>query len=536
MSHLEIRGLTGQGWTVGEVHLTEGYWVLLVQDEQVAEELTRQLVGIAAPETGCVLLNGRPPYRDPATRAACTCVLTSESSLAARTVGETLALSFLGAPSNPQGTLSLLGLEQLTERAASSLSPGEHRQVAFAMAMARKSVELAVYCEPRLDLSAAQRSTLQVHMSELAGRCCVLCITSSLHDALQLGGPHARLTRSGWGWLDTGEISTSSFHLVVEGTGLRPVAADLAVNPTVVTMSVHNYPDESQLLQFHVRTLDDITTQIARVARQVHARVTRLYVNGSDRLMCSSIHPYRTSHDTPRVSSVSRSSQHCNLVRIALTRQRQLMATTLASMSGALLVFGVPAVAGIYTAIQSHLDAPGAEQKSLTFLITGIVPLGSLLAARLFTSEPEFGRLLAPLTRLGVSRRCLVSINWVLVGSLSAAIAGVSAALVLLMAGDTAWSELGVAMWIAACGGATYTGIFAALSHLRRTWVQWSFLVADYMLGGGALGISSVFPRAHLLNLLGAPWAQDMRQPVSFIFLGVLLVLAFGLTLLRTEN
>jgi hypothetical protein len=130
----------------------------------------------------------------------------------------------------------------------------------------------------------------------------------------------------------------------------------------------------------------------------------------------------------------------------------------------------------------------------------------------------------------------LVSISWILASLFSAVIAGASAALVMLTTRNTAWSELGIAVWIAACGGATYTGIFAALVRLRRTWVQWSFLVADYILGGEALGISSLFPHAHLLNLLGAPWAQELRQPVSFIFLGALLVLAFGLTLLRTEN
>ena len=546
LSHLEIKGLTGQGWAIGEVHLTEGYWVLLVQDQQVAEELARQLVGISAPKKGGVLLNGKSPYRNPATRAACASVLTSESSLLARTVGESVALSsevpaamgppFLRVPSDTQESLALLGLEQLRDRTSASLSPAERRQVAFAIAMAQKSVELSVYCEPRLDLSTAQRSALQVHMSELAVSSCVLCITSSLHDARQLGGPHARLTRSNWVWLDTGENSTPTFQLVVEGTGLCPVAADLAVHASVVAMSVHNCGDDCQLLQVHVRTLNDITTQIARVARRVHGRVTRLYVDESDRHLASTANPYRTSHDTPRTSSVPRFSQHCNLVRIALSRQCYLLATSLASTAGAVLVLGEPVLAGIYTAAQLQFDALGAVQKSLSFSITGVVPLGSLFASRLLTSEPGVGSLIEPLTRFGASRRCLVSINWVLLSLFSAAIAGASAALVMLMTRNVVWSELSVAVWIAACSGATYTGIFVALAHLRRTWVQWSFLVADYILGGEALGISSVFPHAHLLNLLGAPWAQELRQPVSFIFLGALLVLAFGLTLLRTEN
>ena len=538
MSHLEINGLAGQGWAIGEVHLTEGYWVLLVQDEQVAEELARQLVGISVSNTGRILLNGKSPYCNPATRAVCASVLTRESSLLARTVGESLALSseVLASMSNTQESLVLFGLEQLKDRTPASLSPGERRQVAFAIAIARKSVELLVCCEPLLDLSAVQRSTLQVHMSELAARSCVLCITSSMHDARQLGGPHAQLTRSGWGWLRPGENSMSTLHLVVEGMGLRPVVADLAVNANVVTMSMHNCGDDSQLLQVHVRALNDITTQIARVARRVHARVTRLYVDESDHHVGSTANPYRTSHDTPWSSSVPRPTQHCNLVRIAWSRQRHLLATTVASPAGALLVLGEPALAGIYTACQLRFDAPGAVQKSLSFLIIGVVPLGSLLASRLLTAKPGSGSLLEPLSRFGVSRRYLVSINWVLVSLFSAVIAGASATIVMLMTRSTAWSELGVAVWIAACGGATYTGIFAALAQLRRTWLQWSFLVADYILGGEALGISILFPHSHLLNLLGAPWAQELPQPESFIFLGVLLVLAFGLTLLRAEN
>lgn len=193
-------------------------------------------------------------------------------------------------------------------------------------------------------------------------------------------------------------------------------------------------------------------------------------------------------------------------------------------------------MAGIYTASQLRFNASGAVQKSLTFLITGVVPLGALLASRLLTSKSAVGSSIEPLTRLGVSRRLVVSINWVLVSLFSAAIAGASATLVMLTTRNATGSELAVAVWIAACSGATYAGIFVALAHLRRTWLQWSFLVADYILGAAALGISSLFPHAHLLNLLGAPWAQELRQPVSFIFLGVLLALAFGLTLLRTEN
>jgi energy-coupling factor transporter ATP-binding protein EcfA2 len=537
LTDLQIKDVRELSWAINQVRLTEGQWVLLVDNLQIVDELARRLTGVCSPSKGTILLNGKSPDRSPSTRATCTSVFMSEPGTLGTTVSEALArLAPCFVAQKAESSLMQFGLEHLAHRKFESLSDSERRQVTYAMQMGRKPIELAVYCEPCLDLTGAQFASLQAHMNELAPHTCVVCITASLHDARQLGGPHAQLTRGGWMWVTAGAGKGTVTRVLVEGTGLRPIAAQLALSDEVRDLRLQLDDGESQSLQVYANAADDVMTLIARVARQNHASVTR--VSRDESLVLAPSPEYQIDQAQPTEGVISSPSQDCNLVRIAWARQRELLGKALLGWTGALLVLGAPAITAIYAVIRREIDPAGALRDTLTFLITYIVPLGSLLGVRTLGAESALGGSLEPLSRFGANRRILVSTNLALIGLTCAAVAAASACVAVLLTSGMAWAELGVCAWIAALGAATYAAIFLLITQLRlrRTWVQWAYFVADISLGGSVLALSALFPHAHLLNLLGLPWPLDVAQWASFLCLGSLLFLAFGLTLIRTKT
>jgi hypothetical protein len=428
------------------------------------------------------------------------------------------------------------GLQSLWDRTVESLSNAERRQVAFAMAIAREAVDLFVYCEPRLDLTEAQVSMLQVHMSERAKSCCVLCITSSLHDARLLGGPHAQVTRNGgWAWLSPGVGADSPARVLVAGTGLRSACAELALNPDVSQLVLQDQDATSEVLQLSARSGSSIVMHVARVARQNHANVFRLQVE--EQATSDGLPGATNRFPVDGVSPVSSNDQHCNVARIALTCQAESLGRTSRTLVGALFVLGAPMVTAAYAAGQVGRDRAAATLNTLDFLVTYIVPFWSLLGVRLLNRKSGLGGLVEPLARCGASRRMLLCANLALMSLACAAVTSASAAFAVLKTAGAFGSDLWISAWVVAVGTSAYVALFGALTVcVRRTWVPWAFLLADLTLGGTALGLSAMFPHAHLLNLIGAPGVIDLAPRTSLALLGALIVLAFGLTWLCAET
>lgn len=510
--------------------------MLLVGNEQIATELTRLLVGLDPPRHGLILLNGKPPYRSPGTRAACVSVQSVERRAPGRTVRSMLThqsqLFEIGR--NGVDCLASFGLEHLVDRAHDSLSAQERRQLAFATAIARRDIEFAVFCEPRLDLTAAQLAKLQDYMSELANRACVVCITTSLHDARQLGGPHAQLSRTGWSWVSTGAEPGSRTRLMIEGTGLPSLAAHLAAQEWVSELRMRRVDSELQRLHVSADAGSEVTCQIARVARQNHAKIGRICTEES--LMPEQV-AERERLSQGAAQAVSDHSQHCNLGRMVWDSLRELLARTLPSSRGALLLLGAPVLTASYAVGQRQLIASEeALQNTLRFFATYIVPLGALLAVRVLNAEPALGGLVEPLARLGASRRIVVSANAAVICVLSAVVAVLSVTVGVLFSAGRLSADLGVCAWIAALGATSYTSIFLLIEQLRHRWLQWLYLLGDMALGASALGVSALFPHAHLLNLLGLSGPLDRAQWFSSVCLAAFVVLAYGLTLIRSET
>jgi len=532
---LEISDWTEPAWSIERANLTDGYWVLLVENQQIADELARGLLGLRRPKRGRIHLNGKPLYGRPLTRARHVGVLPRESHALATTVHAAVARvwPFLDPRDGALAPLTTFELDHLVARTFESLSAAERRQVAFALAIARRSSELAVFCEPRLDLTGSQAAILQAHMSELAQHACVLGITASLHDARQLGGPHAHLTRGGWVWLAAQTDANAIGKVLVEGKGLRPVAAHLASEANVTRLCLDAQDDaERDLLQVEARSAAALTNQIARVAREHHATISRIHMDES---LVQAPAPERIAQASAAEPNILPIEQHSNVVRLAWAREREVMVSRVRTAAGITFIVGVPVLTAAIAAAQQQLDAAGALRSTLTFLITYAVPLGALLGVAVLNGDSALSGTLEPLARFGANRRILVCTNSVLVFLSCAAVAAVSAAAAVLLTSGSNWSEVGTCSWIAALGAATYAAIFQLADQLRRTWLKWAFLVADILLGASALGLSALFPHAHLLNLMGLPEGLDASQSISSVCLGALLVLAFGLTLLRTE-
>jgi hypothetical protein len=538
---LQLRGLSGPSWAIHSVDLSNGHWVLLVENADVAQQVARQLVGLSASRKGNVSLNGKAPYRNPATRAICSSVLTRETHAFANKIDDIArALSnFVGIDVDAETMLRPLGLQHLSQRTTTSLSPSERLQLALALSMAHKGANFVVYCEPLGALSATQCQAFHQHVAEIASRSCVLSITSSMHDARQLGGPHARLTRNDWLWVDTNVSLTPLIRLIVEGVGLRRVMTELAVNDSVMRLGLDVRRPDCESLEIVAQAGSNVAGAVLGVARQQKAKITRLLTEqGYENSVKGS--PPIVHHDSSlaRGSALGSWTGLWASFRAGLTLQWRVVVATLSSAVGIVLLLGEPVLAGAFAKAQIRTDRAWAVQESLAFLISYLGPVWSLLVCRALCADSVLGGTIEPFARFGANRRVLSATRGALVALVSAILGGISAALVVLMlrgACRAALEEMGTAMWISALGGAAYGSILAALSEARRTWLLWIFVVADFALGGTSLGVSAPFPHAHLRNLLGAASAIDVSQQASCIFLGLLFPLAIGLITWRTD-
>lgn len=84
--------------------------------------------------------------------------------------------------------------------------------------------------------------------------------------------------------------------------------------------------------------------------------------------------------------------------------------------------------------------------------------------------------------------------------------------------------DLFASTWVGALGGAAYGALFTAGAAFGRGRLRSAFLMFDWILGAGGVGVF-LMPRGHLRALLGGPLAAGLGARASF---GVLLVLVLG--------
>jgi hypothetical protein len=405
--------------------------------------------------------------------------------------------------------------------------------------MAQAEVDLAVYCEPLLLLSAGQCPAYHQHVARLSQDSCVLSITASEHDALELGGPHAHVTRQGWHWVDANLGASGSSCLHVEGMRLCPVVAQVVATPSVTRLQINKSPTGHDQIEIVTPANAGVVLELIKAVRAQRAAITRIFTTADHETASESpahVEPAAPHEHRPRSSAAG--SRFEGSLRCAWRTVYPEASQVLRRPRGIGLLLGQPLLAALYVLTQGHRNPNAAVQESLEFVATLLVPLGALYLSRFMFATGARDGSRGTLARYGANRRAVVAVYWlslVLLGAVGGAGTAVTTLLAARGCHGLALAELGTAAWIVALGGSVYVGFLQCLSTAPRGWLLWAFLLFDYVLGAANLGVSAIFPHAHLMNLLGANSGPLMPQQASCIFLGALLALALGLTLWRTD-
>lgn len=168
-----------------------------------------------------------------------------------------------------------------------------------------------------------------------------------------------------------------------------------------------------------------------------------------------------------------------------------------------------------------------------------LVPLAGFALARAILGPGRLDDAATPLARFGASRRT-VALGLALFTVLSTALLAASiAAVTALLAHDPFAPPLAhdvlASAWIGALGGAAYGALFSlGATFGAKGGGQSVVLILDFALGG-SLGLAGALtPRAHTLNLLGAPPPLEaLSQGASAAALAAMVLLATTFAVLR---
>lgn len=202
-----------------------------------------------------------------------------------------------------------------------------------------------------------------------------------------------------------------------------------------------------------------------------------------------------------------------------------------------LLSLAVAAVTALTARAQLPIEAPG---RAIGVVLRYIVPLSAFALSSLVVGRERLDDSVWPVAAHGVPRRHAV------LGALAVAIACcavtavLSASLALVLAyGATPGlaGDLTTSTWIAALGASAYAAWFvlgAGFFRLGRG--RWVPLVLDFTFGatGGVLAV--VWPRPHLVNLVGGDALLGMSQPTSSVLLAATAVVVVCLAAMRAGD
>lgn len=145
------------------------------------------------------------------------------------------------------------------------------------------------------------------------------------------------------------------------------------------------------------------------------------------------------------------------------------------------------------------------------------------------------------LVGLGSTPRQAALATAVVAAAACAIMGGVLAALVCALAHGPADPPLGADLfastWIAALGGAAYGAYFSAGSAIGKTgMLRGLFLAADFIVGsGGGIG-AALFPRGHVVALLGGGPIADLSQRASSVILVAITALWLAVAVLASRR
>ncbi len=542
MTTIQLLGLKSRSFAPISVELSTGLWVILTDRECVADEFSRLLVGLDRPRRGNLLIDGQSPRSCPTRRKSIASLLAREQLCFSETTeGAVAAIAALrGVSLDAISVLKLLTIEALATRDTRSLTSNESRQVATALALSQLDAKAAVFFEPLVALNQTQISQFQHQLSTLARQACVLCVTSSMHDARLLGGPHAQLTSGGWTAFKGDLVGSPLQHVYVEGPNLRQLTSEVALLFPITRLSLQTRNQTQDSLEIVGASSNLSTSKIVGIARRTRTSISRMFAEGMGTAPIQGDAQQLMTELGRGDTNKTNSGLSLSALTIGGRSQWHLTSKVLASVMGCAALLGEPSVAAIYASLQRFGANSWTSYEALVFLGTVLAPLWALILCRLMYADSALGSGVEVLARYGAKRRILALNRLLTVSLLNGALGAISSVLMLVCI-SSGWAapahgELVLASWIVGLGGAVYGAIVVALTDATRSHLsRWAFILLDFLMGGTSRAISFPFPRAHLHNLLGSATAIEFSQRGSCIILGLLLFLAVGLTMLRTD-
>lgn len=280
MSILEFSNVWHGTLRAATFRIGPGLHVVLGTPKDGRLELIELAAGIVRPRRGRVTLDGASPHTNPALRGRIGALLSQEQLFPARTLGASLTRALeLRRQERARDVLDGLGLGGWVTRPLASLSEREHRSAALALALATPEPALVALDDPLGGVAAPAASRLPERLAALAEHACVLVATSSVRDAVLLGGTLWLLGRSGLARAPAAapvELAPGApAHFVVRTTEARRLATRLCSEPAVAGI---DWDDQRRAHEVHVRGDEpsEVALAIARAARAENVSVAAI--------------------------------------------------------------------------------------------------------------------------------------------------------------------------------------------------------------------------------------------------------------------
>jgi ABC-type multidrug transport system ATPase subunit len=243
MSRLELSRVLGNRLARVDAEWEPGMHVVLGDVSDGAAELVAFASGLLRPKRGKVRVDGKDPFKNPATRRRIGSLAAVEPAPEAAdfVLGAVeRALGLRGTQRDAVDVLETAGIAHLGDRTPESLDAVESRALSLALALAVPPGGLLALSEP-LAAGLERSRTVELLEEHAARGTCVLSTTASLRDAADLSGralvlERGRLVRESP--FARAAPAERPLEIVVRVDDARKFAAVLSADPVVSSVSV----------------------------------------------------------------------------------------------------------------------------------------------------------------------------------------------------------------------------------------------------------------------------------------------------------
>ena len=237
MSVLSFEGVSHEALRGVDASFGVQRHVVLGRELDGTNTLLTLAAGLAVPAQGRVLLRGVSPVTSAALRRRNATLFAEEELPPARSVALAVefALRARGDARSASSVLDAAGLAAWAALRPNTLSARDTRSVALALALAHARPELVLLHEPLSLVGALSEAFILASLARF-DRAVVLCTTSRLEEAAQLGRVCAVLERGQWFDASQTAPQLASITLRVHTPEARRLAARLSEAPEIAAV------------------------------------------------------------------------------------------------------------------------------------------------------------------------------------------------------------------------------------------------------------------------------------------------------------